>query len=175
MKLEDVTLVDFGCGRRKKDGHFGIDIASYSQVDKVMDLRFAKLPFNSEQLEGAYASHFMEHLTFEEAIFFMNEVFRVLKNGCTFEIIVPHAMSYAQYADLSHKSAWTEDTFGYFTQDNEYYYEWGYENPKTGERDVVINRWVVLRNDSTPPFKYSKEGWINVKLREINALMQKKG
>lgn len=145
--LKSVRKVDIGCGLRKKDGYFGIDIHGYEKVDLVMDLKMTKLPFGDEQLTDLYASHFLEHLNFEEVIYLMNEAYRVLHVSGVFEIIVPHGMSYAGMADLSHKTFWTEDSFGYFTPDNIAYYDWN-----------VINKWKVLRNDSTPPYEYTTKG-----------------
>lgn len=171
MILEKVRRVDLGAGTRKKDGFFGIDIDKYEGVDHILDLRFNPLPFEDRQLEHVYASHFIEHLSFDEAIYLFNEVWRCLKVGGTFEIIVPHALSYAQYSDLSHKSAWTEDTFGHFTPENKYYYSWFYE--KDGLRVPVINKWRVLKNDQTPPIRYTVEGWLEPKLREIHAFLEK--
>lgn len=163
MDLEKIKRVDLGCGTRKKEGCFGIDIAQYEGVDLKLDLRMAKIPFKDGQLEYAYASHFLEHLTFEENIHLFNEVYRVLQVGGIWEIIVPHGMSYAGMVDLSHKTFWTEDTFGYFTPENNGAgYEWG-----------VINKWRVKSNDSTPPFQYTTQGWTEVKLREVHAFLEK--
>lgn len=171
MDLSKIKQIDIGCGANKKAGYFGIDVDSYEGVDRVQDLRFTKLPFSDNQLADVYCSHFLEHLDFHENIHLFNEVYRVLRVGGIFEIIVPHGMSYAQVVDLSHKSAWTEDTFGYFTPGNKYHYSWFYEH--NGKRVPVINRWKILFNNQTPPVKYSAEGWVNVKLREIHAKLEK--
>lgn len=171
MDLHKVTMVDLGCGTVKREGFFGIDITQYEGVDLVRDLRFTKLPFEDNQLSHVYASHFLEHLDFHEVVFLFNEVYRVMQSGGTFEIVVPHAQSYGHLTDLSHKTAWTEDTFGYFTPDNKYHYSWFYE--KDGERFPVINQWKVLKNDNTPPYKYTVEGWVEVKLREVHAFLEK--
>lgn len=171
--LEEVINVDLGCGTRKKDGYFGIDFSEYEGVDLVQDLRFTPLPFKNEQLERVYASHFVEHLTFEENMYLFNEVYRCLKPQGIFELIFPHAMSYAQVTDLSHKSAWVEDTLGYFTPKNKYYYSWFYIDPKTKDRVPVINKWNVLKNDQTPPYEYTPKGWVELKLREVHAFLEK--
>jgi predicted SAM-dependent methyltransferase len=171
MNLKDVRTLDIGCGTNKKAGFFGIDVDPYEGVDLVQDLRFTPLPFEDHQLEEVYASHFLEHLDFHEVIYLFNEVYRCLVVGGKFEIVVPHATSYGYLTDLSHKTAWTEDTFGYFTPDNHYYYSWFYE--KEGKRIPVINKWKVLKNDNTPPYKYTVEGWVEVKLREVHAFLEK--
>jgi len=164
--------LDLGCGTNKKESYYkGVDIDQYDGVDIVLDLRFGRLAFEDNSVDGVYASHFLEHLTFDENIHLFNEVYRVLKTDRNFEIIVPHGASYAGLVDLSHKTFWTEDTFGYFTPENKYFYSWFYE--RDGQRYPVINKWKVLRNDQTPPVRYTTEGWLEPKLREIHAYLQK--
>lgn len=165
--------LDLGCGTKKHGEYYtGIDINEYEGVDIVQDLRFSQLPFESESVDGVYTAHFLEHLTFEENLHLFNEVYRVLKQGKVFEIIVPHGMSYAGMVDLSHKTFWTEDTFGYFTPANVYNYDWQFNDDK-GERNHIINKWKILSNDSTPPYEYSTRGWVEVKLREVHAYLEK--
>lgn len=173
MGSEKVERVDLACGNNKKDGYYGIDIDKYDFVDHVLDLRFNKLPFEDEQLTDVYASHFLEHLTFEENLFLFNEVYRCMKTGGIFEVIVPHGMSYAGMVDLSHKTFWTEDTFGYFSPENKYYYSWFYVDPKTKDRTPIINKWKVLSNDATPKYTYTVDGFLENKLREIHAFLEK--
>jgi predicted SAM-dependent methyltransferase len=172
MQVEAVIRqVDLGCGTRKKEGFYGVDIDQYEGVDLVQDLRFTPLPFQNKQLEHVYASHFFEHLDFHEVIYLLNEIYRCMKVGGKLEVIVPHATSYGHLTDLSHKTAWTEDTMGYITPENKYYYSWFYE--KDGERHPVINKWKILKNDSTPPYQYTTLGWTEVKLREVHYLLEK--
>ena len=161
--IKGITRIDLGCGTRKHDGCFGIDKAKYEGVDLVLDVGKENLPFEDGSIDYVWASHFLEHLTFEEVVHTMNECWRVLKTGSIFEIVVPHGMSYAGMVDLSHKTFWTEDSFGYFTPENNGAgYEWG-----------AINKWRVVKNDSTPPYEYTTKGWVEVKLREIRALLEK--
>ena len=172
INIQHAIRADLGCGDNKRDGYVGIDIGNYEGVDIVQDLRFTPLPFRDNQLERVHSSHFLEHLTFDENLYLFNEVYRVLIEGGIFEIIVPHGRSYAGMVDLSHKTFWTEDTFGYFTPENKYHYSWFYE--LNGERYPILNKWKVHSNDQTPPVKYTTEGWItDIKLREIHAILEK--
>lgn len=169
--LAQVKKLDLGAGMRKKEDTFGIDKTQYDGIDLVQDLRFKKLPFADGQIEYIYTAHFLEHLTFEEILFIMNEMWRVLKVGSLAEVIVPHGMSYSHWSDISHKTAWTEDSFGHFTPHNMFYYEWQYEHE--GKKYPVINRWKVCSNDTTMPYKYTTDGWVEIKNREIRAILQK--
>ena len=164
--------LDLGSGNNKKETYYiGIDVDKYHDNDIQLDLRFGVLPYPDNSVDGVYASHFLEHLTFDENIHLFNEVYRVLKPEKIFEIVVPHGMSYAGMVDLSHRTFWTEDTFGYFTPENKYFYSWFYE--KDGKRIPVINKWKVLQNDATPKYTYTVNGFLEVKLREVHAFLQK--
>lgn len=173
MKTIDARLIDLGCGTNKHPGYFGIDITDYEGVDLVMDLRFTPLPFADGQLDGVFTSHFFEHLTFEENLYLWNEIYRCLRVGGRLEVIVPHAQSYGALTDLSHKTNWTEDTFGYFTPENKYFYSWFYTDPKTKGVIPLINKWTIHKNDNTPPYEYTTLGWTQVKLREVHAILEK--
>lgn len=172
MTLGKPIRLDLGSGDNKfAPDYIGVDIDKYDSVDLVLDLRFNKLPYEDNSVDHVRASHFVEHLTFDENIFLFNEIYRVLKPGCKFEIIVPHGLSYAGMVDLSHKTFWLEDTFGYFTPENKYYYSWFYE--RDGQRIPVINKWRVISNDATPKFTYTVGGFLENKLREIHAYLEK--
>lgn len=68
----------------------------------VCDLR-KKWPWKAASVEEVNASHFLEHLTGEERVFFFNELYRVLKPGAKATIITPHWSSGRAYGDLTHQ------------------------------------------------------------------------
>lgn len=78
------------------------------------------IPVRDGELEAARASHVMEHIhagyAVGERIWVMNEVWRALRPGGTFEIIVPgaHANTWHAYADPTHVSFWWPESFHYF-------------------------------------------------------------
>jgi SAM-dependent methyltransferase len=51
------------------------------------------LPFADESAQYIYASHFLEHLYYQEAIIFLKECYRVLANGGVLRIVVPDLQS----------------------------------------------------------------------------------
>jgi SAM-dependent methyltransferase len=94
--------LDFGCGPNKKEGFLGVDILDFPGVDKVVDLRSSPWPFEDNSVEEAYTSHFVEHLTADERVTFVNELYRILKPGASCQIIVPHWASGRAYGDPTH-------------------------------------------------------------------------
>lgn len=111
--LPEVIKLDLGCGKNKRGAEWiGVDVIDFEGVDMVFNAGKEKWPFKDGSVDEVYASHFVEHLTAEERIHFVNEVDRVLKraeyNGAGqmikgfATIIVPHWASQRAYGDLTH-------------------------------------------------------------------------
>lgn len=100
-KETPLLKLDFGCGKNPREGFQGVDIRDFGQPFQV-DLT-KKWPFKDDSVDEAHASHFIEHLTSEERIHFVNELYRVLKPGAKAQIIAPHWASCRAYGDLTHK------------------------------------------------------------------------
>ena len=74
------------------------------------------IPLPDGSVEGARCSHLLEHIPAgQERIDVMNEVWRVLRPGCQFEIIVPLFGGWGAIADPTHVSFWVRESFDYFT------------------------------------------------------------
>lgn len=67
------------------DAHYAVD---WPESIIVRDLR-KRLPFDDLTIDYAYSSHFVEHLTKDDAIKLVKEVFRVLKPGGILRLVVP--------------------------------------------------------------------------------------
>jgi SAM-dependent methyltransferase len=103
--------LDIGCGTRKQPGFVGIDSLDFEGVDHVIDVRKG-LPFEDCSVDEIYSNHFVEHLTGEERVPFMNELYRVMKVGAIATIIAPCWSHSCAYGDPTHKfppiSQWTQ-------------------------------------------------------------------
>ena len=55
------------------------------------------IPFNDDEVDGIFASHFIEHLTPQESILFLKECHRVLKPGGVLRVSVPDAARMREY------------------------------------------------------------------------------
>jgi hypothetical protein len=85
------------------------------------------IPAKDGTVATIHAYHFLEHLTGDEAVFFLREVERVLipeRGVMNFSIPYYHTVLAAQ--SLEHKSLWCEETFPkLFEEDTfEYYGKW---------------------------------------------------
>lgn len=124
--------LDLGCGQRCKPGYVGVDIfppgglvggdvlmADLSQTpwdfsslvpDKLRNyfkewvrVEYPSLILKEDSVDGAYCSHFIEHLTGPQRIDFMNELYRVLKPGAVAFFITPTWESHRVVIDPTHK------------------------------------------------------------------------
>lgn len=113
--------LDLGCGKNKVGPDFlAVDALDFEGVDVVLDLTakeksvqnpdfsithtYKPWPWEDNSVDAIHASHFVEHLNASDRIHFANEVYRVLKPGCSAQVIVPHWASCRAYGDLTH--AW---------------------------------------------------------------------
>ncbi len=133
-----MKAVDLGCGGNKYPGAIGIDRVGRPKTaaDRVCLLGFEPIPLADDSIDIAYARHFIEHLPFvvwekkakkwhehHPVIYLFNEVYRILKDGGQFEIIVPLVESRTAgvdrrgFQDPTHVSFWTMETPHYFAGD----------------------------------------------------------
>lgn len=106
--------LDLGCGSRKKEGFLGVDQYPMENVDVVLDIGTAPWPWEDGSVEEIHASHFLEHLTAMQRVHFMNEAFRVLKDGGKATIITPHWASNRAYGDFTHQWPPVAEMFFYY-------------------------------------------------------------
>ncbi len=59
------------------------------------DLRFG-IPAAPESLDAVYHSHMLEHLSFEEGLSFLTQIYGVLKTGALHRILVPDLEAFAK-------------------------------------------------------------------------------
>lgn len=118
--------LDLGCGGKKINEEFtGVDIRPFNGVDVVLNLVekeanlsnenvsvvelhytkhiFKKWPWEDNSVDEIFCSHFIEHLTPEERVHFVNEAWRVMKKDATMRLIAPHWCSTRAYGDLEHQ------------------------------------------------------------------------
>lgn len=101
LKPVEIKL-DLGCGKNKREGFLGVDCRKFEGVDQVVDLR-KDWPWDDDSVTEVHCSHFVEHLTANERIHFMNELHRVLIPKGKATIITPHWASCRAYGDLTHQ------------------------------------------------------------------------
>lgn len=103
VEKKALVKLDIGSGPNPKEGFEGVDIIKFEKVKHVYDVRKTPWPWADSSVEEVHTSHFIEHLTADERIGFMNELYRVLIPGGKATIIAPHWASNRAYGDPTHK------------------------------------------------------------------------
>jgi hypothetical protein len=106
--------LDLGCGKNKKEGFLGVDQYQMENVDVVLNIGEATWPWENDSVEEIHASHFLEHLTPVQRTHFMNEAYRVMKEGAKCTIITPHWASNRAYGDMTHQWPPVAEMFYYY-------------------------------------------------------------
>lgn len=94
--------LNVGCGRFPLAGWVNLDIQELPTVDRVVDVR-AGLPFRDAA--AVYAEHFLEHLTFTEALDFLAAAHAALAPGGKLRLSTPNL----EWVWATHDPAWPEE------------------------------------------------------------------
>jgi hypothetical protein len=120
--------LDIGCGKTTPEGWVGIDSINFGQKyvlnvveqrkdwyrqnhaylmgerDDLPDVpRYKAWPFDDSSVDEVRSSHFVEHLTGEQRVFFFSEMWRVMKKDATAQIITPNWSHSCAYGDPTHQ------------------------------------------------------------------------
>ncbi|WP_440614709.1 class I SAM-dependent methyltransferase [Candidatus Pelagibacter sp. HIMB1748] len=99
LRINKYNLINIGCGNQIYENFENIDFyATRFWKAKYIghDLRY-KFPFKDNSFEGAFCDNVLEHLHPSDAINFLKDVKRILKDGAVFRIIVPDLERYIIY------------------------------------------------------------------------------
>lgn len=97
--MAEIPKLNVGCAKYPLEGYINIDKNPKSKADVVMDVRKG-LPYSDSSVQDVVASHFLEHLTYDEAMDFLDEVHRVLIPGGYLTLVVP----VLEFATIDHKT-----------------------------------------------------------------------
>lgn len=108
--------LDIGCGANKNPGFIGLDVRDEVGVDIVHDVNVHPWPLPDQCVLIAVASHLIEHIPPYNFGFinFMNEVWRIMKPGGEFAMVLPHGRSDGYLQDPTHCNPCNEATWAYF-------------------------------------------------------------
>jgi len=90
-KSQKLKKLNIGCGTDYKNGWINIDNNSdnnITQLDLNWDLR-KPLPYEDGTIDFIFNEHFFEHLTPEEGVETMKDLYRILKPGGVLRVAMP--------------------------------------------------------------------------------------
>ena len=142
--------LNVGCGNDIKKGWINLDIAPVNGVDVVHNIENLPLPFDSNVFDEILCRNILEHV---EYIPVLKELNRILKEGGSLVITVPHFTSVDNFIDPTHKKMFSWRTFFFFSkqswQNRSYYFDFSFSSIK--EISVRFNKGVFFYNYLVEP------------------------
>lgn len=112
--MESLRCVNIGCGMDYRAGWLNTDISATAKCDVVHDIRTERLPVEDGEVDVVYASGVLEQILLNEHLLFaFNEVWRVLKPGGEFQVVVPNAEYSIAFQDPMDVRKFVPKTFQY--------------------------------------------------------------
>lgn len=113
------TRLNLGCGKHQYAGWLNVDIDPKVHPNQVVDLE-KDWPWEDNTFVEVKAHMILEHIA--DTIHFMNELWRVCKDGANVFIGVPDWTSPLSVADPTHKKVFNAESFKYFCSNGEHYH-----------------------------------------------------
>ena len=136
------SILDLGCGKKKRPGAIGVDYSNRHNADVIHDLNIFPYPFPSESIDQIYLDNILEHLN--KPIKVMEEVHRIAKVGAIIKVIVPYFRSKWAHIDPTHKTFYTVDSFSYYDPRHIICQRYDYTSARFLVERVVFNE--LLKN-----------------------------
>lgn len=106
--------LNLACGLNAFPDFTNVDKVDLPGVDMVYDLEQFPWPFEDNSVEEVFCSHYIEHVP--EIIKFMDEIWRVCKDGAIVKFVAPYYTHYGAYADPTHCRVICDSTFLYYSK-----------------------------------------------------------
>lgn len=109
-----MKILDVGCGIHKYIGRagdevIGIDFAKETDSNVIWDLDSYPYPFGDNTFDFIYCHHIIEHL--KDTVKTMEELHRIASPNAIIEIHVPHYIHMSAWKDITHRRAFSFDSF----------------------------------------------------------------
>ncbi len=121
-------VLHLGCGNSKLKGAVGVDKLKMPAVDIVCDLDSVLWPFEDNSIDLIFAHNVLEHI--DNIVDFLNEVWRIGRNGSRAVIAVPYFRSIDAFIDPTHKHFFTASSLDYFLNKKSSLADYGYTDNK---------------------------------------------
>jgi hypothetical protein len=105
--------LNLGCGTDYMEGWVNVDSGN-CKCDVAHDIEQLPWPFESSSVSHIKMKHILEHISKDNFIPVLREIYRVCCDGAQIGIVSPHAGSNNFWTDPTHKLPLTVRTFDFF-------------------------------------------------------------
>ena len=144
--------LDLGCGKKKRPGFWGMDVLQASSADVLGDLNRLPLPFRTSSFAEIVADNCLEHVA--EPLRVMEELHRIGQPGARVEIIVPYFRSRWAFADPTHASFFSVNSFSYLDVAHPHFERYAYSRCGFVMERRVFNRGLTFSGVLKRPIQF---------------------
>jgi predicted SAM-dependent methyltransferase len=118
IMIPEHKKLNMGCGFKKLNDHWNVDVESKCNPDEVLDFEKTPWPYEDNFFEKITANNILEHLGQDPKVFtnIIKEMYRVSCDGAEWYINVPHHRCDLFWDDYTHVRALSAKTFKMFDQ-----------------------------------------------------------
>lgn len=116
--IPELKKLNMGCGFKKLNDHWNVDIEPKCNPDQVLDFEETPWPYEDNFFDRITADNILEHLGQTPKIFtnVIKEMYRVSQDGAEWYISIPHHRCDLYWDDYTHVRILTPKTFRMFDQ-----------------------------------------------------------
>jgi SAM-dependent methyltransferase len=161
--------INLGCGHKHRlEPWINCDFHPMTPADKWFDMGLQSWPFDDASADEISAHHCLEHMENADALcWVMQEAYRVLIPGGTFEIEVPHPRSDFFLADPTHRMPITQSTLDLFNK------EWCEECKANGRANTPLALRIGVDFKVVVNEVHLNERWLKTLLNADQATIQR--
>ncbi|HTX18961.1 MAG TPA: class I SAM-dependent methyltransferase [Bacteroidota bacterium] len=134
------SVLDLGCGMRKRPGAVGIDVNPRSSADIIHDLNTFPYPFPDSSFDEIYCDNVIEHL--DDVVKVMEELHRIAKPAGEIVVIVPFFPHRQAHTDPTHRHYFGIHSFDYFVEGTAYS-SFRYSETKFVLRSIEFDKGII--------------------------------
>lgn len=133
--MNNIKLLDLGCGKKKRHNAIGVDIIKNPQVDIVHDLNIYPYPFPDQEFDDILMDNALEHL--DNINTTLEELYRISKENALVTIKVPYFRSHTS-VDPTHRHSFAYHSFFYYDPTHPFNEMYRYSNNAFFKVEKVI-------------------------------------
>lgn len=107
--------LNLGCGNDYKEGYFNVDFNKEVKADLYIDFN-SKLPFEDNSADLILLDNVIEHIQSDKLFDFIDELYRICKDGSIIQIYTPHYSSVYAFKHLAHHNYFGIGSFDIFKE-----------------------------------------------------------
>ena len=114
----ELNKLNMGCGFKKLDDHWNVDIEPKCNPDQVLDFEQFPWPYEDDFFTKIHCDNILEHLGQDPKVFtnIIKEMYRISQDGAEWYICVPHHRCDLFWDDYTHVRPLSAKTFRMFDQ-----------------------------------------------------------